>query len=326
MGSMAAAVVRELGRVECERVAAPEPEAGRVLVRTTLASICGSDLHIAYQGWSVTDLPLPPGRPGHEGVGEVVDGGGTGFEPGQVVLTVPNIHDSATFAEYQLLRPGNLVALPDTKPLSHLLMAQQLGTVVFGCRRLPPLDGKTVVVIGQGSVGLFHDFILRRLGAERIIAVDPVPARLQAARDMGVDEAVPETGAAATEAILDLTDGQGGGVVIDAVGSVETLNQSLAVAAKWGRVAAFGLPTTAEMVPFDWASLFRKSLTMHAIHGAQDVPGLPDFKTAVDLISNGEIDMSPFVTHSFPITCVRSAFDLADSKSDGALKVSLTFK
>ena len=326
MSNMAAAVVRELGRVECDIVAAPEPEAGRVLVRTSLASICGSDLHIAYQGWGVTGLPMPPGRPGHEGVGEVVDGGGTGFEPGQVVLTVPNIHDSATFAEYQLLKPGNLLTLPHAKPLTHLLMAQQLGTVIFGCRLLPPLRGKTVAVIGQGSVGLFHDFILRRLGAERIIGVDPVPARLQAARNMGVDETVPETGPAATEAILDLTDGEGAGVVIDAVGSVETLNQSLAVAAKWGRVAAFGLPTTAEPVPFDWASLFRKSLTMHAIHGAQDVPGLPVFRAAVDLISNGEIDMSPFVTHSFPIDRVDSAFDLADSKSDGALKVSLTFK
>ncbi len=325
MGKMAAAVVRELGRVECERVASPETEAGRVLVRTALASICGSDLHIAYQGWGVTGLPLPPGRPGHEGVGEVVDGGGTGFEPGQAVLTVPNIHDSATFAEYQVLDPGNMVALPDTRPLSHLLMAQQLGTVIFGCRLLPPLDGETVVVIGQGSVGLFHDFILRRLGAERIIAVDPVPARVQAARDMGVDDAVPEAGPAATEAILDLTDGEGAGVVVDAVGSVETLNQSLAVAAEWGRVAAFGLPTTAEPVPFDWASLFRKSLTMHAVHGAQDVPGLPEFRAAVDLISNGEIDMSPFVTHSFPIDRVDRAFELADSKADGALKVSLTF-
>ena len=325
MDRMAAAVVRELGRVECECVPALEPEAGRVLVRTCLASICGSDLHIAYQGWSVTGLPLPPGRPGHEGVGEVVDGGGTGFETGQIVLTVPNIHDSATFAEYQLLQPGNLVALPDTKPLTHLLMAQQLGTVIFGCRRLPPLAGRTVVVIGQGSVGLFHDFILRRLGAERIIAVDPVPARLQAARNMGVDYAIPVTGPEATEAVLDLTDGEGAEVVIDAVGSVETLNQSLAVAAKWGRVAAFGLPTTAAMVPFDWASLFRKSLTMHAVHGAQDEPGLPDFKTAVDLIANGEIYMSPFVTHSFPIDRVGDAFDLADSKADGALKVSLTF-
>ena len=325
MKRMAAAVVRELGRVECDGVPALEPEEGRALVRTSLASICGSDLHIAYQGWSVTDLPLPPGRPGHEGVGEVVDGGGTGFEPGQIVLTVPNIHDSATFAEYQLLHPGNLVPLPNTKPLAHLLMAQQLGTVIFGCRLMPRLHGKTVVVIGQGSVGLFHDFILRRLGAERIIAVDPIPARLQAARNMGVDEAISETVPAATQAILDLTDGEGAGIVIDAVGSVETLNQSLAVAAKWGRVAAFGLPTTAEPVPFDWASLFRKSLTMHAVHGAQDEPGLPDFKAAVDLIANGEIDISPFVTHSFPIDLVGEAFDLADSRADGALKVSLTF-
>ena len=324
MGRMAAGVVRELGRIECEEATAPEPTAGRVLVRTKLASICGSDLHIAYQGWSVTDLPLAPGHPGHEGVGEVVDGGGTGFEPGEVVLTVPYIWESATFAEYQLLRPENILALPDGKPLPHLLMAQQLGTVIFGCHRLPPLEGRTAVVLGQGSVGLFHDFILRRLGAERIIAVEPVPARLRAAWDMGVDEAIPDTGRAATAAVMDLTGGEGAGVVVDAVGSVETLNQAIAMAGKGGRVAAFGLPPTMELVPFDWAAFFRKSLTMHAVHGAQETPGLPDFRAAIGLIVRGEIDMSPFVTHDFPLSRIDQAFELADSKADGALKVSLT--
>ncbi len=324
MGMMAAAVVRALGRVECEDAAAPEPTPGRVLVRTKLASICGSDLHIAYQGWSVTSLPLAPGHPGHEGVGEVVDGGGTGFEPGQVVLTVPRIWESAAFAEHQLLRPQNLLALPDTKPLAHLLMAQQLGTVIFGCHRLPPLEGSAVVVLGQGSVGLFHDFALRRLGAERVIAVEPVPERLEAARNMGVDEAIPETGAAATGAVMDLTGGEGAGVVVDAVGSVETLNQAIAMAGKNGRVAAFGLPSSMEPVSFDWAAFFRKSLTMHAVHGAQEAPGLPDFQAAVGLIASGEIDVSPFVTHRFPLSEVGSAFELAESKADGALKVSLS--
>ena len=78
-------------------------------------------------------------------------------------------------------------------------------------------------------------------------------------------------------------------------------------------------------MPFDWDTFFRKSLYMHTVHGAQDEPGLPDFHLAVDLIARGEIDMAPFITHRFPISRVQEAFDLASSKEDGALKVSLTF-
>ena len=64
---------------------------------------------------------------------------------------------------------------------------------------------------------------------------------------------------------------------------------------------------------------------MHTVFGAQDEPGLPAFQIAVDYIARGDIDMAPFVTHTFPIDSVQEAFDLAHSKEDGALKVSLTF-
>jgi len=325
MPMMSAAVATALGQVRCVETAAPEPEQGKVLVRTRLASICGSDLHIAYMGWNVNEFPLPPGYPGHEGVGEVVDGGGTGFLPGELVLTAPHVWLASTFAEYQLIGPESLLRLPDDVPLSHLLMAQQLGTVIFGCKTLPSLSGKTVVVIGQGSAGLFHDFMLRRLGAGRIIAIEPVVERLAAGKRLGVDEAIDVSGPEATQAVMDLTEGQGADVVVEAVGSVETLNQALKLTRSLGRVAVFGLPPTMEMVPFDWDTFFRRRLTMHTVRGAQEEPGLPDFRLAVDLIKWGEIDVSPFLTHQFPISRVQEAFDLAHSREDGALKVSLTF-
>ena len=221
---MPAAVTTALKHVECHEVPVPDMEPGYVLARTRLASICGSDLHIAYMGWNVYELPLQPGYPGHEGVGEVVDGGSSEFEPGDIVLTAPNIWSSRVFAGYQLIDPKFLIRLPGDTPLEHLLMAQQLGTVVYGCKLLPPLLGKTVAIIGQGSVGLFHDFLLRRLGAHRIIAIEPIPGRLTAGVAMGIDEAVDVTGDKATEAVLDLTGGQGADLVIEAVGSPETLN------------------------------------------------------------------------------------------------------
>ena len=325
MPAMPAALATDLQRIRCDLVPVPDTEPGKVLVRTHLASICGSDLHIVYMGWNAHEFPLPHGYPGHEGLGEVVDGGGTDFAPGDLVLTAPNIWGSRTFAGYQLIDPQFLLRLPRDVPEKHLLMAQQLGTVVFGCRRLPSLIGQTVVVVGQGSVGLFHDFMLRRLGAHRIIGIEPVPERLAAGRAMGLDDAIDVSGRRATEAVMDLTGGEGADLVVEAVGSVETLNQTLQLARPLGRIAVFGLPPTMERVPFDWDTFFRKRLDMHTVFGAQDEPGLPAFQIAVDFISRGDIDMAPFVTHTFPIDRVQEAFDLAHSKEDGALKVSLTF-
>jgi len=124
---------------------------------------------------------------------------------------------------------------------------------------------------------------------------------------------------------LELLKNEGADLVIEAVGSVETLNQALQLARPLGRIAVFGLPPTMDRVPFDWDTWFRKRLDMHTVFGAQDEPGLPAFQLAVDFIRNGEIDMAPFVTHQFPITRVGEAFALADSRDEGALKVSLTF-
>ncbi len=325
MTMMPAAVATGLRELRCDSVPIPTPEPGHALVRTTLASICGSDLHIVYMGWNAYEFPLAPGYPGHEGVGIVVDPGDTPFAEGDIVLTAPNIWKSRVFAEYQMIDKQFLLKLPTDVPSAHLLMAQQLGTVVFGARKLPPLLGKTVAVLGQGSVGLFHDFMLRRLGAHRIIAVEPVAARLDAGRRMGIDHAIDVTGNRATDAILDLTGGEGADVVIEACGSVETLNQALKAVKPLGRIAVFGLPPTMERVPFDWDTFFRKRIDIHSTFGAQDEPGLPAFQLAVDFIAQGEIDMAPFVTHQFPIERVQEAFDLAESREDGALKVSLTF-
>ena len=325
MDIMPAAVATALKQVRCDQVPVPHPEPGKVLVKSQLASICGSDLHIVYMGWNVYEFPLPHGYPGHEGIGRVVESPVADFSEGDLVLTAPNIWGSKTFAGYQLVEPHFLLKLPETVPPDHLMMAQQLGTVIYASRKLPPLLGKTVAVLGQGSAGLFHDFMLRRLGAHRIIAVEPVGPRLEAGRAMGVDHAIDVTGKRATQAVLDLTDGEGADLIVEAVGSVETFNQALQMVRPLGTIAVFGLPPNNDPVPFDWDTFFRKRLDLYTVFGAQDEPGLPAFQLAVDYIARGEVDVKPLLTHQFPIERVQDAFDLAHSKEDGALKVSLAF-
>ena len=324
MPSMQAAVLKGLGNVVCDEVPIPDPGAEKALVRMRMASICGTDLHYVYHGWPRNAYPMEPGEPGHEGVGVIVDPGPSGLPEGAPVLTVPNIWEARNFAEYQAVSPRFLLPLPESRPLAELMMAQQLGTVIFAARKLPDIIGKTAVVIGQGSAGLFHDFYLRKLGAARIIAFEPNPDRRAAGAALDVDEPLDATGDAAVDAVLQLTGGKGAEVVVDAVGGHETLNQAVRMAKAEGHVHVFGLPTGFDPVPFDLSAYFLKRLDLRTIFGAQDEPGLGAFREALRLIAEGEIDMSPYVTHALPLHQAADAFELAREPAGGALKVSLT--
>ena len=324
MSTMLAAVVAGRGDIQCREVSAPEPEPGSVLVRMQMASICGTDLHCVYGGYPKGEYPFAPGEPGHEGVGIVADGGGTAFKEGDRVLTLPNIWQARNFAAYQLIGPHFLLPLREDREIGELMMAQQLGTVIFAARELPRLSGETVAVIGQGSAGLFHDFWLRRLGAGRVITIEPNLERREAGRAFDVDDTVDVTGQAAVDAVLDLSGGEGVDLVVDAVGGGETLDNAVRMVKPEGHLHLFGLPNSHEPVLFDLPGYFLKRVNITTTFGAQDEPGLPAFKEALELIERGEIDMTPFVTDLFSLEQVDEAFALARAPRHGALKVSLT--
>jgi L-iditol 2-dehydrogenase len=343
-----------VGRVVCEEVPVPPVADGEVLVRTAYASICGSDLHVVFPG--APPAPGAAGYPGHESVGEVVESRCPGFEPGDRVLTVPFAADGRCLAEFQAIPGSACVRLPATQPLSHLLMAQQLGTVIYALRTRP-LDviGKDVAVIGQGSAGAFFTFLLKRAGAARVLVSDKSPARLAYSRKLGADLTVDasigdagtggtSTGDASTvdagtgdastggtgtgdfrSAVLAATGGRGADLVVEAVGSRETFPLSLQIAAAGATLVWFGLPEGDDDYPFSFRDFFRRGLTAYTNFGAQGEPGLESFRYAVRLISGGEIDVAPLLSHMLPIERVDEAFRIAHDRSDNALKVSIKF-
>ena len=160
-----------------------------VIVRTEMASICGSDLHMVMMGAGLAyQPPCPHGFPGHEGIGIVTESRAPGLPEGTHVLTFPNPPQGECFNAYQRIDSRYCLTLPPCDlPRSHLLMAQQLGTVIYALRRCPrDVSGETAMVIGQGSAGLFFTHLLKRAGAERVIVSDLSPARLAVAEAYGV--------------------------------------------------------------------------------------------------------------------------------------------
>lgn len=313
----------DVGRVVCEEVPVPSVADGEILVRTAYASICGSDLHTVFLG---APTGAGPGFIGHEGAGEVVESRCAGYEPGDRVLTVPHALVGRCLAEYQALPGSACIPLPSAMPLSHLVMAQQLGTVIYALRS-HPLDviGKDVAVIGQGSAGAFFTFLLRRAGAARVLVSDKSPARLAYGRTLGADLAVDAGASDFGAAVLEVTAGRGADVVVEAVGSRETFPQSLQLAAFGATVVWFGLPEDAGDYPFSFAEFFRRRLTAHCVFGAQSEPGLESFRYAARLIEDGAIDVTPLLSHMLAIEQVGDAFRIAHDRTDGALKVSIKF-
>ncbi len=312
----------------------PKPGPEDAFIQTTMASICGSDLHMAGMGWQIAEYPAPAGHPGHEAIGVVLQAPrsypqnlyGDLLKEGDLALTVPHIWDSMCFAEYMKVDANHMLKLPVGTPAEHLLMTQQLGTVVFAAQRLPAsLDGMTCAVIGQGSAGLFWNFVLKRRGAARIIALEPLQHRRELSLLYGADDTLDRVGNAATETVMELTEGTGADIVIEAVGSTSTLSQAFHIVKPEGTCVLFGLPESNDPVHFDYTEMFKKRVNAYTILGAQEEPGLKSFRQALNLIADGEIDMAPVVSHVVPIERVSEAFELASSRTDGAIKVALTF-
>lgn len=324
---MRASRVMTKHQIICDQVDVLPPKEDESLVRTAWAAICGSDVHVLHG-----EVPLPPrivnvGTPGHEGIGYIEESTSPDYRKNDLVLTIPGYSArTGTFCDYQTLLTRYTLKVPPTDiPLEQLLMAQQFGTTIYSLRQLPvDVIGKTVMVMGQGSAGLFFAWSLKRAGAARVIASDKSPARLAISRHFGVDVPVI-AGKEAYQAVMDHTGGEGVDYLVEAVGNAEALAQSIGLIREGGHGLYFGLPDTKEFIPFNFHDFQRRRLTINATTHALRDPSMSSFKRALDLIVTRQIDVSPMISHAFSLDQIEQAMDLATTYKDNARKVCLKF-
>ena len=329
MSKMRAARLVEIGRMDCEEIEMGPLEPGNVRVQTEMASICGSDLHRVMMGALMDhELPCPHGYPGHEGIGLVVESQSEQLQEGTYVLTFPNTARCEGFNEYQRIDAKYCLPLPESDvSRPELMMAQQFGTVIYAMNQHPrDIAGKTVVVIGQGSAGLFWTYLVKRAGASKIIVSDLSDARLKVSKQYGADICINAGQDDLLTVVMDHTQGKGADYVVEAVGQSQTLLQSVEAVNIDGEVHWFGLPSVDENIPFSFAKFFRKRVRAVTTYGAQDEPGSPSFREALDLIHQKKIDVSPLLSHRYPIEDINQAMEVAHRPVDEeALKVSVHF-
>ncbi len=331
MERMRAARAVEVGKMVCELADVRPPEEGEVVVRTQLAAICGSDLHVVFMGTMLRPgmdvSKLPHGAPGHEGIGEVVESRHPGLQKGARVLTVPGFPHTRCFAEYQTLPGGSCITVPEDVPLEQMLMAQQLGTIIFALRQNPvDVVGKNVMVVGQGSAGVFFAYMLKRSGAAKVIVADLSETRLDTGRKInGADVALIAGGNNVKEAVMDHTGSQGVDYLVEAVGRKETQLEAVDYMKLDGKMLFFGLPDSSSPIPFNFQDFFRKRINASTTYGTKFEPDLVSFRMAVDLIVRGQIDVSELVSHTFPIENIDEAMHQAHEDVKSTNKVALSF-
>jgi alcohol dehydrogenase len=350
---MRANVFRSVGEFGIEQVPRPQPGPGEAIVRMTLTTICGTDLHIVRG-----EYPVRPGLViGHELVG-VIDELGvglTGYAVGDRVLVgaiTPcgqcggclsghlsqcghgdgyeaiggwRFGNTIDGAQAEFVRvpsaQANLAKIPAGVSDEQVIMLSDIASTGFaGAESGQVRIGDTVVVFAQGPIGLCATLGSKLMGAARIIGIDSDERRRAFARKMGADIVLDPRQVDVVAEVKRLT-GAGADVAIEALGTQETFESGLRTLRPGGTLSSLGVYSGKLQVPYD---AFAAGLGGHRIVTSLCPGGKERMRRLMEMVSGGRIDLTPLITHRFGLDQIREAYDLFGSRRDGVLKVAIT--
>lgn len=308
-----------------------EPRVGRgeALVRVRAVGICGSDLHwLEDAGIGDTRLTRPLVL-GHEFGGVVEDGEGdrlVAIDPavpcgtcvrcmeGDVNLC-ERIHfagqgeDDGALREVMAWPEPCLVDLPESFDAVDGAMLEPLGVAIHAVDLGKVIPGAVVGVFGSGPIGLLTMQVARAAGATRIIATDLLDHRLEAARAHGATDVFRASGGSEAEAVLKATSGRGVDVAFEAAGENDAIRAAVASARAGARVVLIGIPSD-DSTTVSASLARRKGLTVKWVRRMKHT-----YPRAIALVESGMVDVRSMVTHRFPLSDYKEAFDVARERT-----------
>ena len=337
-----------------EEVPIPHAGPGEIVIKVTACGVCASDIK-CYTGaplfWGdehrkpYVETPVIAG---HEFIGEVVQIGDGAAEKHSLKLgdtaiaeqIVPcwdcrycrtgkywlcQVHNIFGFqpvvnggmAEYLKFPADSIVhKVPAEIPKEQAAMIEPLSCSIHAVQRGNIEFGDVVVVAGAGTLGLGMVAAARLKNPRTLIAVDLLPKRLDAAKKLGADLTINPNETDAVQQVLDLTDGYGCDVYIEATGHPKAVEQGLHMIRKAGTFVEFSVMR--EPVTVDWTIIGdTKELNIHGSH-----LGPYTYPLAIAYIHNEKIDVSHIITHQFPLEDYLTAFEMVQKGKD-SIKVQL---
>src|SRR6202165_3052256 len=344
---MKALVFRGPNQIGIEHVPIPKPGPGEAVIRVTLTTICGTDLHILKGEYAVK-----PGLIiGHEPVGIVheLGVGVSGYKVGERVLVgaitpcgqcnyclggdwsqcggaiggwkFGNTINGAQ-AEYLLVpnAQANLAKIPDELSDEQVVLLADIASTGFsGAESANIRIGDTVVILAQGPIGLCATAGAKLMGASFIIAVDGDPVRMKMAKRMGADVVLDPKQVNVVEEVKRLTQG-GADVAIEALGLQETFENCLRCLRPGGTLSSLGVYSGKLQVPYD---AFAAGIGDYKIVTTLCPGGKERMRRLMSMVQTKRFDPTPLLTHNFKLDQIVEAYDLFGSRRDGVLKVAI---
>jgi 2-desacetyl-2-hydroxyethyl bacteriochlorophyllide A dehydrogenase len=297
---------RQMNMREIDR---PDPAQGEVLIRVGETGICGSELS-GYLGQnSLRQAPLVMG---HEFSGTVAEVGETAahLEIGDRVTANPLVycgrckycksgranlcvdrkligaHRPGAYAEYVTVPEENVCVLPENVSFSEGALSEPLACAVHVCRLVSVSPADRMLIVGAGPIGLL---ILRTaiiFGLTEILVLDLNEERLEIARELG------GIAIRSLEELSENSEASSFDVTVDAVGADITRQQCIEATGPGGRVVFSGLHETESTLPINLT--VRNELQLQGSFGYTPI----DFELALQWLSEGRVDLSPWVTHA----------------------------
>jgi L-gulonate 5-dehydrogenase len=294
----------------------PEPRAGEVLVRVKAAGLCAGDLYI-YTGKNPYVSYPRIGCHEISGVVEACGPGTNGPAVGTRVvvdpfigcghcfpcrvgkrnccanLTILGVHREGGFADFVAAPVHNLNLVPDKLTAFEAAFAEPVAIGVQGCRRGMVTADDTVLVLGAGPIGLAIVEVARAHGA-KVYATDISSERLATAADLGATPIAGDDGL--QQRVLDITNGEGMPVVMEATGAPSAMEQTIDLVAAGGRIVILGLVKKGQGITFPGLDFTRKEVTILGSRASVDC-----FPEALDLLASGKIHY-PKIASSFALS------------------------
>lgn len=347
MTPMHAAVYRGPGVLRLETLPVPEIGAGEALVRVDACGVCGTDVKKVAKG-----LLAPPRVFGHEICGTVarLGAGVAHLREGQRVVLHHHIPcrrcffctrgvyaqcevykrngTSAGFepagggmAEYvraaDWIVAGGTIPVPDGVLAEEAAFVEPVNTCLKAIQKAAITRGETVLVVGQGPIGLLLMQLARWAGARALVS-DTLADRLEMGRRLGAEVALDARGDVAAE-VRALTEGRGADCALLAALGPRAFEQAFAALRPGGRLMVFSATSPGELAEVDLGLLCTAEKQILTSYSASvDVQDL-----AAQLVFSREIRVRELITHRYPLAAAARAFEQAASPAPGVLKIML---
>jgi 2-desacetyl-2-hydroxyethyl bacteriochlorophyllide A dehydrogenase len=318
-----------------------------VLIKIMAVGICGTDLELfsgemPYIRNGLTTYPLIPG---HEWSGQIVEVGSkvSNFKIGDRVTGDVSIgcgscsmcmngrfnlcpnrrvvgsyrNYNGAFAEYIKLPHRHVYLLPDELSYEEAALIEPAATAAYGVMKAGIGLGDSVLVIGDGPIGLLSVQTAVLSGASKVYLVGSWDEKLKLGTTMGADFTLNYRNDKIVEIIHEMTQFKGIDVVIETSGSTKAFNQSLKLLKPGGKIILLSIYSSSEFMA-EINSIVSKDAEVIGV-----LASCNSFKPTIELLAAGKINVLPLITHKYPLSRAADAINMIRTKSDFRIKVLL---